>query len=133
MAQFAAPGLTNSILWHAGHVLVVVEQLAVAPATGEAPQVPYGWVEKFGWKSDPQSVKQWPALADVKAALREQLPRLTSAIAALSSDQLAQVIDQENGRTLHFLILHALHDEANHQGEVWLLRKMHAKQHPQLA
>ena len=28
-ARFAAPGLRNSILWHAGHALLVVEHLAV--------------------------------------------------------------------------------------------------------
>src|SRR5687768_13808617 len=29
-ARFAAPGLVNTILWHAGHALVVVEHLGVA-------------------------------------------------------------------------------------------------------
>lgn len=128
MAHFAAPGLSNSILWHAGHVLVVVEHLAVAPATGRLPQLPDGWFEIFGWGSNPISVKHWPAVAEIKETLREQLPRLTGAIAALSPDQLAQVHDQANGTTLHYDILHALHDEANHQGEIWVLRKMQAKQ-----
>jgi DinB family protein len=130
MAHFAAPGLTNSILWHAGHALVVVEHLAVAPATGQLPQLPDGWFEIFSWDSNPLTVKHWPAVADVKGALREQLPRLTGAITTLSSAQLAQVLDQTSGTTLHYDILHALHDEANHQGEMWVLRKMHAKQRP---
>ena len=130
IAHFAAPGLANSILWHSGHALVVVEHLAVAPATGQSPQLTDGWFEIFGWDSKPLTVKHWPAIADVKEALREQLPRLTAAITALSSARLAQVIDQANGTTLHYDILHALHDEANHQGEMWILRKMHAKQKP---
>lgn len=133
LAQYAAPGLNNSILWHAGHVLVVVEHLAVAPATGQVPQLPDGWFEIFGWNSNPRTVKHWPAIADVKERLREQLPRLTGVIATLSSAQLAQVLDQANGTTLHYDILHALHDEANHQGEMWVLKKMHAKQQPLIA
>lgn len=130
MAHFAAPGLANSILWHAGHALVVVEHLAVAPATDQLPQLPDGWFEIFGWDSKPLTVKHWPAVADVKQALREQLPRLTGAISTLSPARLAQVFDQASGTTLHYDILHALHDEANHQGEMWVLRKMYIKQRP---
>ena len=130
MAYFAAPGLTNTILWHAGHALVVIEHLAVAPAAGQLPKLPDGWFEIFGWHSNPLTVKHWPAVAEIREALREQLPRLTGAIATLSATQLAQVIDQTNGTTLHYNILHALHDEANHQGEMWVLRKMQAKQKP---
>lgn len=130
MARFAAPGLFNSVLWHAGHVLVVVEHLGVAQATGLPPAVPEGWFEKFGWGSQPQTVTQWPALAEVDAELRGQLPRLIAALSSLSPQQLDQVIDTANGTTLHYDILHALHDEANHQGEMWLLRKMHGKLDP---
>ena len=133
MAHFAAPGLANSILWHAGHALVVVEHLAVAPATGQSPQLSDGWFEIFSWDSNPRTVKHWPAVADVNAALREQLPRLTGAITTLSSAQLAQVPDETSGWTLHYNILHALHDEANHQGEMWILRKMLAKQKPPIS
>jgi hypothetical protein len=130
MAAFVAPGLANSILWHAGHALVVVENLAVAPALGQSPQSPEGWFETFSWDSNPLTVKNWPAVSDVKVALREQLPRLTTAISALSPGQLEQITDEQHGTTLHYDILHALHDEANHQGEMWLLRKLHAKQKP---
>lgn len=125
MARFAAPGLTNSILWHAGHVLVVVEHLAVAPATERQPAVPSGWFEIFGWDSKPRLVTNWPPVADVVSELHAQLPRLTAAVAALSPDRLNQVFDHANGTTLRYDILHGLHDEANHQGEIWLLRKMY--------
>lgn len=124
MARFAAPGLANTILWHAGHALVVVEHLGVAPATCLPPELPEGWFEKFGWDSRPQTVSQWPAIAEVVAALRGQLPRLTAAIAALSAQQLDQVVDPASGTTLRYDLFHGLHDEANHQGEIWLLRKM---------
>ena len=127
MARFAAPGLTNTILWHAGHVLVVVEHLAIAPAAGGLPQVPQGWFDIFGWDSRPRLVIDWPAIADVIAELRGQLPRLISALAALTPSHLNQVHDQASGTTLRYDILHGLHDEANHQGEMWLLKKMYRK------
>jgi hypothetical protein len=127
MARFTAPGLANSILWHAGHALTVVEHLGVSPATGRAPELSEGWFEKFGWDSRPQTVTLWPAISEVLTALRRQLPRLTAAISALSSQQLDQVVDPAYGTTLRYDLLHSLHDEANHQGEIWLLRKMYAR------
>lgn len=130
MARFAAPGLANSILWHAGHALVVVEHLCISPATGRPPELPKGWFEKFGWDSQPRTVADLPAVAEVTAALREQLPRLTAAIMALSPEQLDQVHDPQYGATRRYDLVHGLHDEANHQGEMWVLRKMYARQNP---
>jgi hypothetical protein len=48
MARFGAPRLNNPILWHAGHALVVVEHLAIVPATGRPAALPEGWDAKFG-------------------------------------------------------------------------------------
>ena len=56
------------------------------------------------------------------ARLREQLPRLVEAIERLTPAQLAEL--QLNNRSLRYSILHGLHDEADHQGEMYLLRKM---------
>ena len=126
MGRFTAPGLANSLLWHAGHALVVVEHLGVAAATGRPPELPEGWFEKFGWDSRPRTVAEWPPVAAVRDALHAQLPRLTAAIAALSPGQLDQVVPPD-GRTVRYEILHGLHDEANHQGEIYLLKKMWAK------
>ena len=67
----------------------------------------------------------WPPLSEVVAALRDQLARLTAALQALSPEQLGEVIDKSRNRTLRYSILHGLHDEAGHQGEIWLLRKLH--------
>ncbi|MCU0878402.1 MAG: DinB family protein [Pirellulaceae bacterium] len=123
-ARFTAPGLVNSILWHAGHVFVVVESLGVSPATGQPAALPDGWFEAFSWDSDPRTVTHWPPVAEVAAALRDQLPRLTAAIAALTPQQLDQMIGPPDNAPLRYLLVHGLHDEANHQGEMWLLRKM---------
>ncbi len=127
-ARFAPAGLNNSVLWHAGHALVVVEHLSVVPAGGAPAAYPPDWFDKFSWKSTPATVTTWPKLADVAAALREQLARLTAAIAALSPADLNRVVDAQRNRTLRYSVLHGLHDEAGHQGEIWLLRKLHDRQ-----
>jgi hypothetical protein len=124
-ARFAPPGLHNHILWHAGHSLVVVEHLGVAEATGKPAVYPEGWFEKFSWKSEPAKVKDWPSVAEVKAKLIDQAERLTTVINSLSEAHLSRASgDASKGRTLRWAILHGLHDEAGHQGEMWLLKKM---------
>jgi hypothetical protein len=125
LSRFAPPGLNNSILWHAGHALMVVEHLGLMPATGKPAAYPAGWFEMFSWKSNPAQVKTWPALSEVVTGLRQQLERLTSTIKALSDEQLNAIVDPARNRTLRYSILHGLHDEAGHQGEIWLLRKLH--------
>ncbi len=126
-ARFAAPGLNNSILWHAGHALVVVEHLSVSAATERPPQYPAGWWQTFGAKSLPAAVTDWPDLGTVMAALQDQLGRLTDVLRILRQERMDQVIDAERNRTLRYSILHGLHDEANHQGEIYLLKKLWAK------
>ena len=130
MAQFVAPGLANSILWHAGHALVVVEHLGVVPASGGPPVLPDGWFETFSWDSRPRTISDWPRISEVVLHLQMQLPRLVQAIAGLSPQRLEQLHDPGSDRSLRLEILHGLHDEANHQGEIWLLRKMFAKRAP---
>lgn len=129
LSRFTA-GLSNSTLWHAGHALMLVEHLCIMPATGKPPEYPKGWSELFAWNSRPASVdpKAWPPLAEVVGRLREQLDRLVAVIEALPPGQLDQVIDQARGRTLRYSIVHGLHDEASHQGEIHLLRKLFGKQ-----
>ena len=126
-ARFSAPGLNNSILWNAGHALIVVEHLGNSPATGKPPAYPADWWDKFSWKSNPATVAAWPTIEEVRAALRDQLQRLTSTIETLTDPQLSKITDPATNRTLRYSILHGLHDEAGHQGEIYLLKKMWAK------
>jgi hypothetical protein len=128
-ARYTA-GLSNSILWHAGHALMLGEHLCILPATGGTPQYPQGWFEMFGWQSRPATVpaSAWPALAEVDDWLREQLERLRTLIEALSDERLDTVVDAARNRTLRFSILHGLHDEADHQGEIHLLKKLYGRQ-----
>ena len=124
LAHFTG-GLSNSTLWHGGHALVVVEQLAIAEPTGRPPVLPPGWFDMFSWDSRPATVRAWPPLADVVAQLRDQQGRLAAVLATLSPAQLDRPMD-DRGTTARYLIVHALHDEANHQGEMYLLRKLYA-------
>src|SRR5215217_6967938 len=56
-AHFAAPRLHNTILWHAGHGVMLMEHLGIMPLTGsQQPGYHAGWFEMFGWKSDPRTV-----------------------------------------------------------------------------
>ncbi|HEX4125774.1 MAG TPA: DinB family protein [Tepidisphaeraceae bacterium] len=126
-ARWTPAGIDNHILWNAGHALIVVENYAVAPASGKAPSVPQGWVEKFGPKSEPATVTDWPTAAEVRAKLVDQLERLTAAIAPLGEDRLGAPAKAGEPRTLRASILVALQDEAGHQGEMYLLKKMQAK------
>jgi hypothetical protein len=124
-ARWAPPGLHNTILWHAGHSYVVVESLTQIPL-GRPPELPDGWHEMFSWESRPAQVDpgRWPTLADVVAQLRAQHQRLRSLVAGLGDDQLAAQASSNPDRTVRYAILHGLHDEARHSGEISLLRKL---------
>jgi hypothetical protein len=123
-ARFAPSGLNNTILWYAGHCYIVAEHLAIAPATEAPAQEPPGWFEKFSWDSNPALVTEWPTIAEVAARLREQFHRLMTAIDGLTPEQLNRVTPEG---ILRDVIVHGLHDEAQHQGEMFLLKKMLVK------
>lgn len=120
-ARFAPPGLNNTIVWHAGHVLVVTEHLGVTKIRGDKPTYPAGWFEMFSWQSKPTAITHWPALADVVTELRAQQVRFAAVVQGMTNEQLDRSLD---GGTVRHSILHGLHDEACHQGEMWLLRKL---------
>ena len=124
-SHWAPPGLHNHILWHAGHSYVLVESLAME-ATGQQPDIPEGWFEMFSWKSDPARVPpdRWPPLARVVAQLTEQHLRLRQVIEGLGEEQLSGPVPGKTHRTVRSAIVHGLHDEACHSGEIWLLRKL---------
>lgn len=126
-AAFAPPGLVNTITWHAGHCLIVNEAMGIAASSGKPPVFPEGWLEKFKGGSEPAKVSEWPALADIVAKLKDQQQRLVALVTPMSEPDLARVVNPQRGRTARYMILHGLHDEAGHQGEIWLLRKLWSK------
>lgn len=127
-ARWAPPGLQNSCLWHGGHAYVVTEFLTMK-SLGREPQMPEGWLKMFSWESNPTHVPvdHWPALEDVLASLKSQHERLKGVIASLTPEQLDAPEPGNPGKTVRFAILHGLHDEARHSGEIALLRKMMRK------
>lgn len=124
-ARWAPPGLQNSCLWHAGHAYVVVEYLT-ARALGASPIIPDGWMKTFSWESNPAHVspEQWPSLKRIVEALREQHARLRETITGLTAVQLDAPEPSNPAHTVRWGIMHGLHDEARHSGEISLLRKL---------
>lgn len=124
-ARWAPPGLQNTILWHAGHSYVVTESLTME-AVARKPQLPTGWFEMFSWESRPGKIPpdRWPPLAQVVVELGQQHGHLRRVIAELAEDQLSAPSPARPEHPLRYRILHALHDEACHTGEIWLLRKI---------
>ena len=65
--------------------------------------------------------RRWP---QVVAQLTEQHARLRQVIDGLSEEQLSRPLPGRGNHTARYAIVHALHDEACHSGEIWLLRKL---------
>lgn len=125
--MFSPPGLSNHILWYAGHVLWVQDALAIAAITGQS-ELPAGWAETFGKFCRPvKKTEQWPCRAEIRDRLVAQLPRLQETIGTISKCDLNRPSPNKTLGTekpLWYWITHASHDEANHQGEIYLLMKM---------
>jgi hypothetical protein len=126
-ARWAPPGLQNTIVWHAGHAYILLECLTM-PALGRTPKVPDGWFEMFSWESRPERVPAdgWPSLAEVIAHLESQYKRMRLLLSKLNDEKLKRPSIRRPTETVRRAILHALHDEACHCGEIHLLRKMRA-------
>jgi hypothetical protein len=124
-ARWSPPGLHNHVLWHAGHSYVVIESL-ITKESGSEPLIPNGWSEIFSSKSGPAHVAsdRWPSLSAVVAQLTHQHLRLRHAIGLFSEEQLSNPMSGNVNHTVRYAIIHGLHDEACHSGEIWLLRKL---------
>jgi hypothetical protein len=114
---YAPAGTSNHILWHAGHALWLQDVLCER-LLGAGGKLPSGWDDKFGMNcTPPNETREWPS--------REELERVLDLLAAASDDRLADIADPGRGSaTLADRILHGLHDEAKHCGEMYLLFKM---------
>jgi hypothetical protein len=118
-------GTVNHILWHAGHAVWVAGVLSIEPITGDS-ELPLGWAEKFGQHSQPAMVTDWPEGTEVHSQLETQLKRILDLLDECRAMIVAKA-DQtplEGGwPPLHGMI-HGWHDEARHQGEIYLLQKL---------
>jgi hypothetical protein len=123
---WAPAGTSNHILWHAGHGLWLQDALCIRRVTGHS-ELPPGWAEAFGMGSRPALRREpWPPRDVVLGLLREQLSRLMAVLGGLTDadlDALPPFAAGRDRRRLGACVLHGLHDEANHQGEMYLLLK----------
>lgn len=129
-ARFAAPQTRNTILWHAGHASVLAEMLFLAALQARAPQFRDGWFDTFGWGSKPEQVTSWPAFADVRALLQQQFEQMTALAGAATPDLLSRPfegMDFMRGKPLRDVAGYGLFDEAQHLGEIHLLKKLYAR------
>src|SRR5687768_2767810 len=121
---WAPPGTSNHITWHAGHAVWLADVLCVAPITGRG-ELPAEWAMTFGQDGLPPAMtKSWPGKAELARQLATQHARVRQLVSALSDKDLARVLSPRSGSTPARLIIHGFHDEANHQGEMYLLLKM---------
>jgi hypothetical protein len=126
-ARWAPPGLRNTILWHGGHAYILLECLTMR-ALGQPPQLPDGWFAMFSWESRPERVPadRWPALGAVIQQLEGQHERMRRLFDTLTPAHLDRPSARRPEETVRRAIVHALHDEACHCGEIHLLRKLRA-------
>jgi len=124
---FQPPGTSNHLLWHAGHALWLQDVLCIQRVTG-ASALPPEYTAMFGMGSRPAGRREpWPRRDELHQHLEQQLRRLLELLGRLDEAELdapspyAQIGD---ARTLGESIVHGLHDEANHQGEMYLLLKL---------
>ncbi len=89
-------------------------------------ELPAGWSEKFGMYCRPlDQTLDWPNRAELGELLRGQLRRTLELLAATSDEQLAQPADLDRGTAaISDRIIHGLHDEAKHSGEMYLILKL---------
>ena len=93
-ARWTPAGLNNSILWHAGHSLIVVEHLGCMTIAGGEPAYPKDWFDKFSWKSEPAKVTQWPTVAEVVEKLKDQRTRLFALVEPLEKNQEGELFNR---------------------------------------
>jgi hypothetical protein len=122
---WSPPGTSNHILWHAGHTAWLQDALTVRPLTGGS-ELRIGWAEMFGQNSSPASTKHWPNAAEVRAQLENQLGRILELLEEHADAIVARADDVSptGGWPLLAGMIHGWHDEARHQGEMYLLYKI---------
>ncbi len=122
---WAPAGTSNHVLWHAGHALWLQDRLCLEPITGKS-ELPDGWEEKFGMNCRPvSSTLDWPTRSAVAELLERQLARIYHMLDVTDDARLA-IPRSSAGETrcLSGTIIHGFHDEARHQGEMYLLIKL---------
>jgi hypothetical protein len=121
MLLWSPPGTSNHMIWHAGHSVWVQDVLCVKPLTGSC-ELPKEWERKFGQHCEPVASRTtWPEQTEIHELLQEQQQRLLELVGDLPEEKL--VVNSDDPNDLVGGIIHGLHDEARHHGEMYLLFK----------
>lgn len=122
---WAPQGTSNHILWHAGHALWLQDALTIRPLTSRS-ELPSSWATKFGQNSRPELHTDWPDVAEIQALLTNQLDRIESLLSEHAENIMTRpnAIAPSGGWPLLPGMIHGWHDEARHQGEMYLLHKL---------
>ena len=122
---FAPPGTSNHILWHAGHALWLQDVLCVR-LLAEREELPAGWAETFGMDCRPvDQTVDWPSRDELRELLLGQLSRILELLAGTPAERLTATADPGRGpQPIFGRIIHGLHDEAKHSGEMYLILKL---------
>jgi len=122
--HWAPSGMSNTILWHAGHALWLQDLMCIEVLAGQS-ELPKGWADYFAQGSRPARVTHWPHHSEVLRLLTLQLQRITNLLATATDEQLVRVPARlGTSRNTLGWIIHGLHDEAKHCGEMYLLWKL---------
>ena len=123
--MWAPPSTSNHILWHAGHALWLQDALTIRPLTGQS-ELPRGWAAQFGQNSRPELPTKWPDAAEVQSLLGNQLARVEKLLVEHSKVIMTRpnAVPSSGGWPLVPGIIHGWHDEARHQGEMYLRYKL---------
>jgi hypothetical protein len=106
----------------------VQDVLFIDIVTGKS-ELPSGWAETFGMDCRPvkltNQMQAGQKRSETARLLGQQLTRIVQLLENLPADQLAADAHPiDGGRNLLSCAVHAWHDEAKHQGEMFLLLKM---------
>jgi hypothetical protein len=73
----------------------------------------------------PSQTQNWPSREELRDLLQTQLGRISNLLAGASDHRLAEIADSSRGpATISDRIIHGLHDEAKHCGEMYLILKL---------
>jgi hypothetical protein len=121
---WAPPTTSNHVTWHTGHSVWLQDCLCVEPLSG-CSDLPSGWSKKYGMNCHPVAeTHDWPELAELLHHLHMQLDRML-ALFGEHAGRLKKIgLNRDGHWDLTRGVIHGLHDEACHQGEMYFLMKL---------
>jgi hypothetical protein len=133
-ARWLPKGEVNHVLWHAGHIFVLLERCMFAAVVGSnemPPSIPEGWWPLFGWDSRPWEFapEDWPSIVTVREALQAQTIQFQNELSSFDDAFLSSPITWSDprwtGRPKRVVIVHGFFDELLHSGQIMQLKRLY--------